>query len=225
MTAGLSTANGLMCGLLTNGRENPTIRRMRNSTHRAKESGGQSAAEHVVDYEMDDFVQADSTAQYKALGNPTREEVMALLSERAATITQMAAAMGKPKGSVGYHVKVLEDVGLVRVVRTNKVRAMTEKYYGRTARTVILGKAHEDDPFFMLDAVRREAAFADEEALPMFTMRRARISQEQAVAFTERVLELAEEFLAQPRAGDRVFGLIAGVYPTALSALDETADG
>lgn len=173
---------------------------------------------------MDDFVRADSTEQYKALGSPTREEVLALLSERAATITQMAAAMGKPKGSVGYHVKVLEDAGLVRVVRTNKVRAMTEKYYGRTARTIILGKAHEHDPFFMLDAVRREAAPGDEEALPMFTMRRARITEEQAVAFTERVLELAEEFLAQPRAGDRVFGLIAGVYPTALSALDDHAD-
>jgi DNA-binding transcriptional ArsR family regulator len=190
------------------------------------ESGGQIAAAHVVDYEMDDFVRADSTELYKALGHTTREEVMALLSERAATITQLAAAMGKPKGSVGYHVKVLEQAGLVRVVRTNKVRAMTEKYYGRIARTVILGKAYEGDPFFMLDAVRREAALADEEALPMFTMRRARITEEQAVAFTERVLELAEEFLAQRREGDRMYGLIAGVYPTALSALgEEGADG
>ena len=185
------------------------------------ETGGQPAAGHVVDYEMEDFVHADSTELYKALGNPTREEVMALLSERAATITQLAAAMGKPKGSVGYHVKVLEQAGLVRVVRTNKVRAMTEKYYGRTARTVILGQAYEGDPFFMLDAVRREAAIAHGESLPMFTMRRARITEDQAVAFTERVLELSEEFLAQPREGDRVYGLIAGVYPTALSALGE----
>ncbi len=194
--------------------------------HRSTESGGQPAAGHVVDYEMDDFVRADSTELYKALGHATREEVMALLSERAATITQLAAAMGKPKGSVGYHVKVLEQAGLVRVVRTNKVRAVTEKYYGRIARTVILGKAYEGDPFFMLDAVRREAALADGEALPMFTMRRARITEEQAVVFTERVLELAEEFLAQPREGNRMYGLIAGVYPTALSALgEEGADG
>jgi len=193
---------------------------------RSRETGGRPAAGHVVDYEMEDFIRADSTEQYKALGNSTREEVMALLSERAATITHLAAAMGKPKGSVGYHVKVLEQAGLVRVVRTNKVRAMTEKYYGRTARTVILGKPHEDEPFFMLDAVRREASLAKDEALPMFTMRRARITEEQAVAFTERVLELAEEFLAQPREGDRVYGLIAGVYPTALSALaQEDADG
>ncbi len=129
--------------------------------------------------------------------------------------------MGTPKGTVGYHVKVLEQAGLVRVVRTNKVRAMTEKYYGRTARTIVLGRAHEDDPFFMLDAVRREALLADDEPLPMFTVRRARISQEQAVAFSERLIELAEEFLALPREGDRVYGLIAGVYPTELPALGE----
>lgn len=193
---------------------------------RSREAGGRRAAGHVVDYEMEDFIRADSTERYKALGNSTREEVMALLSERAATITHLAAAMGKPKGSVGYHVKVLEQAGLVRVVRTNKVRAMTEKYYGRTARTVILEKAHEDDPFFMLDAVRREAIVADDEALPMFTMRRVRMTEEQAVAFTERLLALSEEFLALPREGDRVYGLIAGVYPTALAALGEAdADG
>jgi DNA-binding transcriptional ArsR family regulator len=190
---------------------------------RSNEAGERPATRHVVDYEMEDFVRADSREQYKALSHSSREEILALLSERAATITHLAAAMGKPKGSVGYHAKVLEQAGLVRVVRTNKVRAMTEKYYGRTARTVILGKAHEDDPFLMLDAVRGEATLTADASLPMFTMRRARITQEQAVAFAERVLELSEEFLAQPREGDRVYGLIAGVYPTALPALGEDA--
>ena len=190
---------------------------------RSREAGERAADGHVVDYEMDDFIRADSTEQYRALGNPTREEVLAMLSERAATTTQLAAAMGKPKGSVGYHVKVLEQAGLVRVVRTNKVRALTEKYYGRTARTIVLGRAHEDDPFFMLDAVRREAVLGDDEPLPMFTVRRARISEEQAVAFSERLIELAEEFLALPREGDRVYGLIAGLYPTELPALSEEA--
>jgi hypothetical protein len=35
-------------------------------------------------------------------------------------------------------VKVLEQAGLVRVVRTRKVRALTEKYYGRVARLFVL---------------------------------------------------------------------------------------
>ena len=31
-------------------------------------------------------------------------------------------------------MKVLEAAGMIRVVRTRRVRAVTEKYYGRTAR-------------------------------------------------------------------------------------------
>jgi len=43
-----------------------------------------------------------------------------------------------PKGTVGHHLKVLEAAGLIRVVRTRKVRALTEKYYGRVARLFVL---------------------------------------------------------------------------------------
>jgi hypothetical protein len=39
---------------------------------------------------------------------------------------------------VGHHLKVLERGRLVRVVRTRKVRALTEKYYGRVARLFVL---------------------------------------------------------------------------------------
>jgi len=43
-----------------------------------------------------------------------------------------------PKGTVGHHLKVLEKAGLVRVVRTRKVRALTEMYYGRVAKLFVL---------------------------------------------------------------------------------------
>lgn len=36
---------------------------------------------------------------------------------------------------------MLEKAGLIRVVRTRKVRAMTEKYYGRIARLFVLKAA------------------------------------------------------------------------------------
>lgn len=192
----------------------------------ARQEEGTPPSGHVVDYEMEDTVQADTPEHLKALGNRTRDQILALLSERAATITQLAGVLDKPKGSVGYHVKVLEEAGFIRVVRTNKVRAMTEKYYGRVGRTIVFGGAKEDDPFFMLNDALREATAVEGEALPMFTMRRARITEEQAVEFSQRLVELSEEFLNQPRQGDRVYGMIAGVYPTQLPALpDEKENG
>jgi DNA-binding transcriptional ArsR family regulator len=42
---------------------------------------------------------------------------------------------------VGYHLKVLEEAGLVHVVRTKKVRAIEAKYYGRTARIFLYHRA------------------------------------------------------------------------------------
>ena len=183
--------------------------------------GDSSGESHVVNYDMDDYVRVETREQLRALGHQTREEILVLLSERAASVSQLADAMGKPKGSVGYHVKVLEKAGLVRIVDTRQVRAITEKFYGRVGRTVILGKDRNDDPLFMLEDVRREIDVTEGEALPMFTMRRVRISEEQAVAFAERVLEVAEEFLALPRSGSRTFGMVAGVYPTNLPAFRE----
>ncbi len=41
---------------------------------------------------------------------------------------------------------MLEKAGLVRVVRTRKVRALTEKYYGRVARLFVLKSADESVP-------------------------------------------------------------------------------
>jgi predicted ArsR family transcriptional regulator len=74
----------------------------------------------------------------RALGGEVRARIVMLLRERAASTTELADALGIPKGTAGHHVKVLEKAGLIRVVRTRKVRALTEKYYGRVARLFVL---------------------------------------------------------------------------------------
>jgi len=101
-----------------------------------------------LDYTLEPVVRADTGAQLKALADPTRTTILDLVLERAATTTELAEALGKPKGTVDHHLKVLEKAGLVKVVRTRKVRAMTERFWGRTARTIIIetppGDADED---------------------------------------------------------------------------------
>lgn len=170
---------------------------------------------HDRDYAIDDVVVAESPETLKALVDPTRTLILDLLLERAATTSQLAATLGKPKGTVGYHLKVLEEAGLVRVVRTRPVRAMVEKYYGRTGRTIVVGGLPEGaDKAFLLRRVLDEIAFPANGSLPAFTVRRARIPEERAAEFFERVVELAEDFVEQPRGGDTVFGFVAGVYPT-----------
>ncbi len=170
---------------------------------------------HALDYDLDDVVEASTNEQMKALADDTRVDILDLLLEKAATVSQLAEVLGKPKGTIGYHAKVLERAGMIRVVRTNKVRAMTEKYYGRVGRTIkFVGHVESDDPLWFVHDALRAAVIVEDGRLPMFTSRMARIPLEHAVAFSERIVELAEEFLELPRGGDTVYGFLAGVYPT-----------
>jgi DNA-binding transcriptional ArsR family regulator len=82
----------------------------------------------------------------RAVADPTRGRIIALLNQRAASTTELATALDMPKGTVGHHLKVLERANLVRVVRTRKVRALTEKYYGRVARLFLLKSVDETAP-------------------------------------------------------------------------------
>lgn len=217
----------MMPGGLTNGRQLPTIRDMptapNQGTDQQPEPQGRLPA--GPDYDLADTVQASSPHQLKALADDTRRIILDLLLDRAATTTHLAEALGKPKGTVGYHLKVLERVGLVRIVRTAQVRAMTEKYYGRTARTIVV-KAGDGaaTPFPMLAEAMREARVLDpDDALPMFTLRHVRIPRERAVEFAERLQELSEEFVDLPRGGNVVYGFVAGVFPTDRPTFSEGA--
>jgi DNA-binding transcriptional ArsR family regulator len=153
--------------------------------------------------------------ELRAIGDETRSDILSLLNEGEATVSQLAAALDRPRGSIGYHVRVLADHDLVRVVRTRPVRGFVEKYYARTARTFIIhGPPDDDDPFPFLSQAMRECRFVDGETLPRFTLRHIRIPAAAAEAFMTRLLRLAEEFAASPAGGDRVYGLLAGVFPT-----------
>jgi DNA-binding transcriptional ArsR family regulator len=170
----------------------------------------------VPDYELAPSVTADTPQQLKAIAEPVRSLILDLVLERAATVTELATALGRPKSSVAYHVDVLVDAGLLQVVRTRKVRAIEERFYGRTGRTIIVGASSTPDEAVgqdFLAAARAEAIVTDPGDMRS-TMRHARIAPEHAAEFFDRVAALADEFTMQPRSGTTVFGFVAAVYRT-----------
>lgn len=173
----------------------------------------------VPDYELADWVAASEPAQLKALADPLRTSILHLLAERAATTTELAEALGRPKGTIDHHLKVLANAGLVHVVRTRQVRALTERFWGRTARTVFIERLdvgpERDDHGFLSEAM---AKFRD--GTPGYTtLRFARIPAARVEEYAERLDALAMEFLDEPRGGDTVFGLLVALSPTAEPAL------
>lgn len=181
------------------------------------------ATRSAPDYDLAPTVEVSTPAQLKAIGDTTRRIILSLLNERAATTSQLAEALERPRGSVGHHLKVLERAGLVSVVRRRKVRALTEKYYGRTARTFLIKSEESSEATAMLDQALAECVTEPGFHSPMFTIRHARIPDERAEAFMASVVALAEEFTAQDPAGEVVYGMVAGIYPTRLPRLGKDA--
>ena len=101
-----------------------------------------------LDYDLADEVACQHFGtRMKALGDPLRMTILDLVLERAMTVTELAARLRRPKGSVAYHVKVLVEAELLQVVRTQKVRAIEERYYGRVARTIVFDHGPGEVPF------------------------------------------------------------------------------
>jgi DNA-binding transcriptional ArsR family regulator len=169
---------------------------------------------HGVDYELAEEVRADTPARMKALGDPLRSTILDLVLERAMTVTELATRLRRPKGSVAYHVNVLVDVGLLQVVRTQKVRAIEERYYGRTGRTIVLDHGPGEVPFLNEVLAEMHLQYPDDIAAGGFTYRRARIPRERAEEYFERLFQVTLEFIAEPRDGDIEYGMYVAMFPT-----------
>ncbi|MEO7449236.1 MAG: helix-turn-helix domain-containing protein [Humibacillus sp.] len=155
--------------------------------------------------------------QVRSLAHPLRTTILGLLTERAATVSELAEAVGRPKGTVAHHVGVLHDAGLLQVVRTRRVRAVEERYWGRAARTVTISVAGAGDTlpldfndFEVAAAESREAYEAHE--LWAF-LRHARLTPEQVQSVWERLRDVVEELDRLPRTGEVTYGVAVGLYP------------
>jgi DNA-binding transcriptional ArsR family regulator len=172
------------------------------------------------DYELADRMALTGPSQVKAISHPLRTTILGLLHERAATVTELAMAVERPKSTVAHHVKVLTEAGLVQVVRTRRVRAIEERLYGRTARMFYVGVERRPDgddlprDFNDFEVAAQESSAAYRDGKLWGFIRHARISEAQASEFWERMAELVAEFERLPRSGETVYGFAVGVYPT-----------
>ena len=180
-------------------------------------------------YDLADRLGLTTPAQVRAVSNPLRTTILSLLHEREATVTELAAAVARPKSTVAHHVNVLAAAGLVRVVRTRRVRAIDERFYGRTARMFYVTMNEPGNTALPLDfndfeVAARESAAAFQDRRLWGFIRHARLSHERAEQFWERIAALVREFDELPRSGTTVYGFAVGIYPTDHPQLPEAPD-
>jgi DNA-binding transcriptional ArsR family regulator len=181
----------------------------------------------LPDYELDDLRVVTSTDQLKAMFHPLRGVLLDLVLERAATVKDLAVAVKRPPSTVAYHVGILRETGLFKIVRTRKVRSIDERFYGRTARIFYVGEIQPEQ----LDATSNTLVEAAGESGPAHQsddlraiLRHARIPHQHAAEFWEAVLDLARQFSSLPRKGDTTYAFVAGLYPSDHPSLPPATD-
>ena len=166
------------------------------------------------DYAAPDTLVVDRPEQLRALADEVRSSIVSLLRERAYSTQQLHAALGIPKGTVGHHLKVLERAGLVRIVRTRKVRALTEKFYGRTARLFLFHAEDPADARALGATVLRQAA-AELERAPSgasFGHPKSRLTAKDLARIDRRLSKLLDDFLAADSPDGTLTALATALY-------------
>jgi DNA-binding transcriptional ArsR family regulator len=172
------------------------------------------------DYDLDESLVVDQPSQLRALADPVRTRIAWLLRERARSTTELAGEIGLAKGTIAHHLRVLERAGLIRVVRTRRVRAVTERFYGRVARTLVIRNPEEPDGDASANAVAAVGlrVAADELAaareIGEYALLHIRLRQGDAKRFQRRLDRLVEAIKAAEDPDGAPTTFAAATFPT-----------
>jgi DNA-binding transcriptional ArsR family regulator len=90
---------------------------------------------------MKPITNIDDPRYVKAMSHPLRVRILALLDERAASPVELAGWLGATLGTTAYHVRTLERIGLIELVRVTRVRGAAEHHYRSKERPSVSDEA------------------------------------------------------------------------------------
>src|SRR4051794_8870352 len=77
---------------------------------------------------MKPITEIDDPRYVKAMSHPLRVRILALLEERAASPVELAGWLGATLGTTAYHVRALQRLGLIELIRETGVRGGGEHH-------------------------------------------------------------------------------------------------
>ncbi|GII42022.1 ArsR/SmtB family transcription factor [Planotetraspora phitsanulokensis] len=160
-----------------------------------------------------------SPAQFRALGHPVRHRLVNLLRQRPATLAQLTAALGSTKGTIGYHVRILREAGLVRLASTRQVRGGTEQYFALVSRGFKLGEDAEVGPEFLINAALAEMLPPGPGQGGRTMLRHLWLTEDEAEALAVRLREYATDPPPSGAPRGEAYGLLVSLYPADIPAL------
>jgi DNA-binding transcriptional ArsR family regulator len=95
---------------------------------------------------MKPITNIDDARFVKAMSHPLRVRILALLDERTASPVELAGWLDATLGTVAYHVRTLERMGLIELVRETRVRGAVEHHYRSKERPTVSDEAWAQAP-------------------------------------------------------------------------------
>jgi DNA-binding transcriptional ArsR family regulator len=176
----------------------------------------------------------------KVISDPLRLQILELMLGGPCTVKQLAKELNTTTTKLYYHINLLEQHGLIRVVNTRVVSGIIEKQYHVTAYSVRPDKSllspasgavfEEGLPMLVSNVFEHTAndinrsikaglistADADRQHRTFMLLRTvSQMSKDQLATFYSRLEELLKEFNAvcTDEPDDKVYGLMVALYP------------
>jgi DNA-binding transcriptional ArsR family regulator len=89
----------------------------------------------------------------KALAHPLRVQILGMLQDRTASPSDLAQELDAPLGNVSYHVRILAQLGLLKLVKKRPRRGAIEHYYEARGRVRISDRAWGQVPTIVKEAM------------------------------------------------------------------------
>jgi DNA-binding transcriptional ArsR family regulator len=161
--------------------------------------------------------------QIRAYVNPTRMSILALLGQEKHSVSGVARQLNVHPANLTHHFKLLEKVGLIKLVEKRETGKNLEKFYRATALhfTVSVGDETTNKKILALGILRDSLTVAlqslkheadDRDVLGV--LKTVRLSPDDIVKFEQKLLDLAEEFSEHPAEAGIVYSLNVSLYPT-----------
>jgi DNA-binding transcriptional ArsR family regulator len=177
----------------------------------------------------------------KVLSDPLRMQIIELMGDQPRTVKQVAKQLDMTPNKLYYHIKLLDDHGLIRVVETRLVSGIVEKHYQTTAKEIsvadgllsISKPAGEEEIDALISSIldgtkadfRRSLQLRaaketqqGEQYCSNVTREMARLTLEQANEICKKLVELVKEFESYNNEEDdencQTFALTTLFYPS-----------
>jgi len=89
----------------------------------------------------------------KALAHPLRVSILSALEHRTASPSELAEELGVPLPNLSYHIRMLVQLDMLKLVRTRPRRGAIEHYYQAKGRVVVSDRAWGEVPTLVKEAM------------------------------------------------------------------------